>query len=107
MDYPTYHRQRLLADLTGDSQLPQMQVAVVGFVKAIIESLHGTKHFRIITLPACLWPDIVQAQSSGFVSGSKELSLGSFQEPSKPQRLVECLALSCVLVQRDHRTRVR
>ena len=54
MYYPTYHRQRLLAGLTGDSQLPQMQVAVVGFVKAIIESLHETKHFRIITLPACL-----------------------------------------------------
>lgn len=99
-------RIQLLADLTGDSQLPQMRVAAVGLVKeAIMESLSSTKP-NLFASPLFLrvfGPILFRPSPPDLFSGSKELSLSSFQESSEPQRLVECLALYYVLLQRDHR----
>ncbi|EDR06734.1 uncharacterized protein LACBIDRAFT_299557 [Laccaria bicolor S238N-H82] len=98
-------RIQLLADLTGDSQLPQMRVAAVGLVKeAIIESISSTKP-NLFASPLFLRvfrPILFRPDPPDLFSGSKELSLGGFQESSEPQRLVECLALYYVLLQRDH-----
>ena len=97
-------------DLTGDSQPPQMRVAAVGLVKeAIVESLSTMKP-NLFASPLFLpvfGPILFRPSPPDLFSGSKELSLGSFQEPSEPQRLVECLALPCLLVQRDRRNLVR
>ena len=103
-------RIQLLADFTGDSQLPQMRVAAVGLVReAIIELLSSTKP-NLFASPLFLRafvPILFMPSPPDLFSGSKELSLSTFQESSEPQRLVECLALSRVLVQRDHRNLVR
>ena len=103
-------RIQLLADLTGDSHLPQVRVAAVGLVKeAIIESLSSTKP-NLFASPLFLRvfvPILFMPSPPDLFGGSKELSLSAFQESSEPQRLVECLALSRVLVQRDHRNLVR
>jgi hypothetical protein len=103
-------RIQLLADLTGDSQLPQMRVAAVGLVKeAILESLSSTKP-NLFASPLFLrvfGPILFRPSPTDLFSESKGLSLSSFQESSEPQRLVECLGLYYVLLQRDHRNLVR
>ena len=79
-----------------------MRVASVGLVKeAIIELLSSTKP-NLFASPLFLRvfvPILFMPSPQDLFSGSKELLLSTFQEP---QRLVECLALSYVLVQRDH-----
>ena len=79
-----------------------MGVAAVGLVEeAIIESLSSAKP-NLFASPLFLrvfGSILFRPSPPDLFSGSKELSLSTFQET---QRLVECLALSCVLVQRDH-----
>ncbi|EDQ98648.1 uncharacterized protein LACBIDRAFT_298363 [Laccaria bicolor S238N-H82] len=98
-------RIQLLTDLTGDSQLPQMRIAAVGLVKeAIIESISSTKPnpFASPLFLRVFGPILFRPSPPDLFSGSKELSLSSFQESSEPQRLVECLALYYILLQHDH-----
>ena len=103
-------RIQLLTNLTGDSQLPQMRVAAVGLVKeAIIDSLSSTEP-NLFASPLFLrvfGSILFRPSPMDLFSGSKELSLRTFQESSEPQRLVQCLALPCVLVKRDLRNMVR
>ena len=81
-------RIQLLADLTGDSQLPQMRVAAVGLVReAIIELLSSTKP-NLFASPLFLRvfvPILFMPSPPDLFSGSKELSLSTFQESSEPQ----------------------
>ena len=71
--------------------------AIIGLLSSTKPNLFASPLFLRVFVPILFMPS-----PPDLFSGSKELSLSTFQEPSEPQRLVECLALSCVLVQRDH-----
>ncbi|KIJ97359.1 hypothetical protein K443DRAFT_9953 [Laccaria amethystina LaAM-08-1] len=76
-------RIQLLADLTGDSQLPQMRVAALGLVKeAIVEPLSSTKPdlFASPLFLRAFGPILFRPSPTDLFSGGKELSLSSFQE---------------------------
>ena len=77
--------------------------------ETIIESLSTTKP-NLFASPLFLRVFVLilfMPSPPDLFSGSKELPLSTFQESSEPQQLVECLAPSCVLVQRDNRNLVR
>jgi hypothetical protein len=100
-------RLQLLKDLTTDSDLPQMCVASVGLVKeAFLEAtstttsnLFASSMFLQVFGPVLLRPNPPDLFTSN-------ISLDEFKNSSEPSRLIECLALYYVILQRDKSNRV-
>ena len=98
-----------LVEYTRDSEYPQMRVASVGLVKeALLQAFtrpDGKDNVFLSPLflrtfgPILFRPDPPDLLSSA-------LALKDFQETHEPARLVECLSLYYVLVQRDERNLV-
>jgi len=96
-----------LVELTGHSEFPQMRVAAVGLVKeALLQGFSTTsgKQDNIFLGPLFLrtfGPILFRPEPPDLFAGDT-LEMKKFQESSEPARLVECLSLYYVLVQRDH-----
>lgn len=90
-------RMQILADLTSNSDFPQLRVAAVGLVKeALLEALivpdgnPFASHVFLRTFSQVLFRPILDAAT-----------LDEFEESQEPKRLVECLSLYYVLLERD------
>jgi hypothetical protein len=95
-------RLQLLKDLTTDSNLPQMRVASVGLVKeAFLDAISSTKSniFSSSMFLQVFGPVLFRPNPPDLFASN--LSLDEFKDSSEPFRLIECLALYYVILQRD------
>jgi len=110
---PSPIRLRLLKELLTDEETssPQMRVAAIGLVKeAVMESLSKPEP-DAFTSPLFLHElgsSLLFQKNSNPALGA-EMGVVDFLESSEPLRLIECLGLLYVLVQRDvtNRTTIR
>jgi hypothetical protein len=98
-----------LVEYTRDSEYPQMRVASVGLVKeALLEAFtRPDAKDNVFLSPLFLrtfGPILFRPDPPDLLSSA--LALKDFQETHEPARLVECLSLYYVLVQRDERNLV-
>jgi len=97
-----------LIELTKDSEYPQMRTAAVGLVKeALLESLASHQKndpFLGSLFLQSFGPILFRPNPPDLLSSS--LSLKEFQESNEPSRLVECLSLYYVILQRDEKNQV-
>lgn len=95
-------RFHILKDLTSSTDFPQMRVAAIGLVKeAVVEALISS------SLSPFASPMFLRDFGPVFLRTDPpdlfimDVDLDKFQNSQEPQRLVECLALYYVLLQRD------
>ncbi|KJA26965.1 hypothetical protein HYPSUDRAFT_63726 [Hypholoma sublateritium FD-334 SS-4] len=93
-----------LVEYTRDSEYPQMRVAAVGLVKdTLIKSLSSPNAkddpFCSLLFLRSFGPILFRPDPHDLLS--ETLTLDQFQETLEPGRLVECLSLYYVLIQRD------
>ncbi|KAF9482730.1 hypothetical protein BDN70DRAFT_892362 [Pholiota conissans] len=93
-----------LIEYTRDSEFPQMRVAAVGLVKeALLQSLSNSvgkgDPFRGPLFLRSFGPILFRPNPPDLFSDA--LSLSEFQETPEPGRLVECLSLYYIVLQRD------
>ena len=97
-----------LVEYTRDSEYPQMRVASVGLVKeALLQSFTLPAKDNVFLSPLFLrtfGPILFRPDPPDLLSSA--LTLKDFQETHEPGRLVECLSLYYVLLQRDQRNLV-
>ncbi|KAF8157056.1 hypothetical protein B0H34DRAFT_483918 [Crassisporium funariophilum] len=94
-----------LVELTRDSEFPQMRVSSVGLVKEMLLqafSKAGQKNSLFLT-PLFLrtFGPILFRPNPPDLFAPTDLTFSDFQENHEPERLVECLSLYYVLLQRD------
>ncbi|KAF9564517.1 hypothetical protein CPC08DRAFT_741429 [Agrocybe pediades] len=96
-----------LMELTKNSEYPQMRATAVGLVKeALLESLSKNQKndpFLSSLFLRSFGPILFRTNPPDLLSSS--LSLKDFQESQEPSRLVECLSLFYVLLQRDDKNK--
>ncbi|KAF5336570.1 hypothetical protein D9611_006576 [Ephemerocybe angulata] len=100
---PPALRMEILADLTGHSEFPQMRIAAVGLVKeALLEALNtpSGNPFASPLFLRTFGRILFQTNPSDLLT-SDSTTLESFVESEEPKRLVECLSLYYVLLERD------
>lgn len=99
-----------LVEYTRDSEFPQMRVAAVGLVKeALLQSLSTPRRkddpFCSPLFLRNFGPILFRPDPPDLFTA--DLSLKDFKETVEPGRLVECLSLYYVLLQRDQENLVR
>lgn len=100
-------RLETLKELTSESVFPQMRVAAVGLVKeAVLDGLAtpGANIFASPLFVQVLGPVLFRPNPPDLFT--THISLKDIEESSELPRLVECLALYYVIIQRDVRNRV-
>lgn len=96
-------RVRFLKDLAENSQFPQMRVAAIELIKeAALDGLAATSPnlFASPTFVNVFGPIIFRPYPPSLFSDG-HLSLDSFRQSMEPARLVACLGLYYILLQRD------
>jgi len=107
---PSPLRLETLASLTAESEFPQMRVAAVGLVKeALIQALSqgNSAQSNVFASPAFLrvfGPILFRSDPPDLFTAP--LSIEDFEESHESKRLVECLSLLYVLLQRDEKNSV-
>lgn len=100
---PPALRMEVLAELAAKSEFPQMRVAAVGLVKdAILEALQspsGNPFASPIFLRA-FGPILFRPNPQDLLT-SATTTLDEFEESQESKRLLECLSLYYVLLERD------
>ncbi|TFK41716.1 hypothetical protein BDQ12DRAFT_678392 [Crucibulum laeve] len=100
---PSQLRLQILTELTTKSEFPQMRVASVGLVKeAVLEALSNPSSTNVFSSPMLLrvfGPILFRPNPPDLFS--EAASLDALQESQESSRLVECLALYYILLQRD------
>lgn len=99
-----------LVDYTQDSQYPQLRVASVNLVKdALIKSLSNSKEkndpFCSPEFLQSFGPILFRPNPPDLLTST--MSLQEFQETPESRRLIECLSLYYVLLQRDTKNLVK
>lgn len=107
---PAQLRLQVLNELTTDSNSPQMQIAAVSLVKeavldAITPSMSTPSVFASPVFLQVFGPTLLRPSPPDLFSSS--LSLQEFQDSPEPPRLVECLALYYIILQRDKLNQVK
>lgn len=99
-------RLQVLKQLCSDPQFPQMRVAAVGLVKDSVLAALSSDAPSMLASPALLQglgKTLFRPDPPDFCS--KFTSLKELKESSEPPRLVECLSLLYILLQRDIKNR--
>ena len=103
-----------LAELTGQSEFPQMRVAAVGLIKEHFLYVFSVSSDRLSRKQDDPFFNPVFLRTFGPILFrphppdlfEEKLDLKSFQEGSEPARLSECLSLYFLLLQRDEKNLV-